>query len=651
MEKMDTLIVLGKRTNGEKFRSWDCYCRNERVGEITWRREPGMWEKAYDARLYIGDEQTDHISWHDSFYAAKISIAKCIKNDSGRVHRRDTKKTPVAFLPSADMEFYPTPSSVAGDLFAGVDWRNVRTILEPSAGKGDLLDYAKEVKIGRNYQGWQTRLKDRNLEIDCVELDENLRHILTGKGYRVVHDDFLTFYTRKRYDLILMNPPFSNGEYHLLHALELCENGGQIACILNAETLRNTYTKSRITLMKELNKHHASIRYRSKAFKDAERKADVDVALINVIVPAKEDDTSIYDGLKKAGVVQDDDIAADKDLTLSNPVERLIREYDVFCAAGIELMRKYNGVAKYIMSDRDSEYAKPIIQLSVGGHDAGKRCNNDTINAFLKVARGRYWHELFNIPKLRDKMTSSMRDQYSSMVDSMKDYEFSMFNVQQVLDQIRAQLNEGVEEAIMKCFEKLSNEHAYHEDIENENIHYFNGWKTNKAHYVNKRCIIPTWGCFARKYVPDKRGNYRDVYTDIEPRGCFRTLDDLEKALDYLDKGETPCVSLMHRLEAAAKEGRTSVACKYFNVRFYKKGTCHIEFYDQKILDRLNIFAARKRMWLPPTYGKVKYNDMDSESQRVVDEFLGREHYETVMQKPNEYLIEGSAVPLLAEAM
>ena len=35
-------------------------------------------------------------------------------------------------------------------------------------------------------------------------------------------------------------------------------------------------------------------------------------------------------------------------------------------------------------------------------------------------------------------------------------------------------------------------------------------------------------------------------------------------------------------------------------------------------------------MWLPPTYGKVRYDDMDEESRRVVDEFQGREKYDEV---------------------
>lgn len=89
------------------------------------------------------------------------------------------------------------------------------------------------------------------------------------------------------------------------------------------------------------------------------------------------------------------------------------------------------------------------------------------------------------------------------------------------------------------------------------------------------------------------------------------------------------------------------MSCKYFMVTFYKKGTCHIKFHDQKIVDRLNIYVGRQRTWLPPTYGSVHYDQMDDESKRVVDEFQGREKYEAVINCPNDYIIETKAAPLL----
>ena len=37
-------------------------------------------------------------------------------------------------------------------------------------------------------------------DLDCVEIDKNLQAILRDKVFRVVHDDFLTYHTNKRYE-------------------------------------------------------------------------------------------------------------------------------------------------------------------------------------------------------------------------------------------------------------------------------------------------------------------------------------------------------------------------------------------------------------------------------------------------------------------
>lgn len=650
----NNLVADGEREwtyNGNHYREIIFSMNGEPVGRATFGRDRSKDEKAWEAEVFVNYNakesyhRTYGVGWRDTLAGAKKAIFDYVK--------KEAKNTPVPYLPSEDREFYPTPENVAGKLFADVDWKKVKSILEPSAGKGDLIELAKKVNLYGNgrrniYGRINTRVGDENLDIDCIEIDENLRHILNGKGYRVVHDDFLTFGTKKAYDLILMNPPFSCGDLHLLHAIHLCENGGQIACILNAETIRNPYTKIRATLVKELRRLNANIRYLKGGFKGAERKTDVDVALININIPFSYADTSIFEKMKKAEEHKDENvISADSQLAPSNNIERLIREYNLLCSYGIELIKTYNGACPYITIGND-RYSTPIINLRIGGHDVHGTCGTAEINSYLREVRSASWERLFDLPELKNRMTADMYSEYQSTISEMKDYEFSEFNILQVLERIQNQLGEAAEDAIMKCFDKLSNKHAYNENIENENIHYFNGWKTNKAHYVNNKCIIPTWGCFATEWKSDKYGRYKDVMTELDPEGCFRTLDDLEKALNYIDKGETTPCNLYTSLKVAAINGKTTVQCKYFDVKFYKKGTCHIKFREQKILDRLNIFAARNRMWLPPTYGKVRYKDMESEDRRVVDEFMGKEKYDKLMENPKDYIIEGVKVPLLA---
>ena len=175
-------------------------------------------------------------------------------------------------------DFYPTPQNLIDKMLDGLDWKMIHTILEPSAGKGNIVEALRKKEDFNNR--WYTTIK---LNIDCIENDQNLRHILKGKDFRVVHDDFLTYDTMKEYDLILMNPPFSNGCKQLLKALEMQKrNGGAIVCLLNAETLKNQCSNERITLARQLEEYNANIQYIQDAFIDAERKTGVEIALIKV---------------------------------------------------------------------------------------------------------------------------------------------------------------------------------------------------------------------------------------------------------------------------------------------------------------------------------------------------------------------------------
>lgn len=115
------------------------------------------------------------------------------------------------------INFYPTPKKLLEKITSTVQWWKLDGILEPEAGKGDIVDYIKEEQSDRAV-------------IDCIELNPELQATLKGKGYSVVHDDFLTFIPKYHYDLIIMNPPFDNGAAHLLKALSIQKHGGHDIC-------------------------------------------------------------------------------------------------------------------------------------------------------------------------------------------------------------------------------------------------------------------------------------------------------------------------------------------------------------------------------------------------------------------------------------
>ena len=129
-------------------------------------------------------------------------------------------------------EFYPTPVSFLEKIeadFADM-WEKLPrdiSILEPSAGKGDIANWFNK-RASDNYY-WRQGKKNlyfTKADIDCIEIEPELRSMLKGKSYHLVHDDFLTYNSEKHYDLIFMNPPFSNADKHLLKAIDLQERYG-----------------------------------------------------------------------------------------------------------------------------------------------------------------------------------------------------------------------------------------------------------------------------------------------------------------------------------------------------------------------------------------------------------------------------------------
>ena len=547
----------------------------------------------------------------------------------------------MAYLPAGDSDdFYPTPSALAGRMFSKVDWSHVRTVLEPSAGKGDLVDCMARVGSHlrrRRYFG----IDDVRKKTDVIECDYNLRLILRGKGYRLIADDFLTFTTDKRYDLVIMNPPFSNGDEHLLHAIDLMQHGGQIVSLLNAETIRNPYTQRRHVLLNKLAEYEAKIEFVRDGFKHAQRKTGVEVAIVYIKIPEKQTRTShIFETMKKSQGYTFEPGEATA-LIGGSDIQQLIQLHDLEAKCGIALMEEYAALTPYLGRAADGA-EEPLLCLNLGG-DNYRTITSEAVNGYLKALRAKYWRLFLDRPAVREKLTSSMADDYNNKVADMANYDFTEHNILQVVFDMQSQLAQGVEDSIMALFEKFSAQHSYYPECTN-NIHYFSGWKTNKAHKVGKKVIIPIHGCCCdRSWERGALAKYN----------VYKFISDLERALNFLDKGQTEFRCHIERaIERANAAGSNKADFTFFTATFYKKGTCHIRFKPEAapLIDRLNIFAARQRSWLPPTYGQKRYEDMDAEEREVIDAFQGREEYEKVCASPGDYLLDSGTLVALPAA-
>lgn len=517
--------------------------------------------------------------------------------------------------------FYPTPPSLANRMLDGIRWDYISTVLEPSAGKGDIADAINQKwKIHRG-RGWGR--DEKPADIDCIEVDPNLRAILKDKGLRVVHDDFLTYSTCKKYSLIVMNPPFDSGAKHILRAMQLLQDGGQLIALCNAETLQNPCTRERDLLLRRLTENNAEIEYIQDAFVNAERKTNVVTAMIKFKQPESELSHLILDHLKPAHKYVDMPEEEAQTLTKSDFVEAILDRYNYEVETAIHLIQETEACQRVLnqpVVSKDTSYASSPFELNMGHNTRA------SVNEAVKRIRKKYWAALFTSPQFMDQLTSNLRDLLNKRVEELADYEFSKFNILEIMQQMNASVNEGVEKTIMDLFDEWTRK--YHYDDHSTNRHYFDGWKTNDAFAVNKKVIIPMYA------YSQWSGSFDLDYT------CREKLSDIERVFNYLDGGRTPEIPLRDVLQEATKNRQTKkIETKYFFLTFHKKGTCHLEFRDMNILARFNIFAARGKNWLPPSFGKKKYKDMTAEEQKVAKSFMGTpEKYDKVVQYAHYFL-------------
>jgi len=115
--------------------------------------------------------------------------------------------------------FFPTPRSVIERMLELAEIERGQKVLEPSCGKGDILDAIKE--------------ECSDVELVAIERNYALSDILAARGHDVTFGDFLEHHDT--YDRIVMNPPFENGQdiEHVRHAYSLLRPGGRLVSVMS----------------------------------------------------------------------------------------------------------------------------------------------------------------------------------------------------------------------------------------------------------------------------------------------------------------------------------------------------------------------------------------------------------------------------------
>lgn len=500
-----------------------------------------------------------------------------------------------------DQEFFPTPAMLI-DRMLSPYCKGGRlpqmTVLEPSAGKGDIADCVSRRMNGDNWRRCSTE------GIYCIEQNPELQSILREKGYAVIGDDFLRFTGGGLlFDLIVMNPPFSRGAAHLLHAWELLK-AGDLVCILPVETLRNPCTRERQLLCELIEDRGGIVEEVGAAFKDAERKTGVEVCIIRL---SKKDD-SLIDGIfddigfaRAHGSDEEAPLINENQVACRSTIRRMVDAYratlDSFRSAAKALRElEYYGREFGSRFEADDERGNPsrrgaseafcqIIRDGLCEFEDRERFASLYRNAFNRFAVTTCraaWDSVFSQTEISRFMTKGVRDEFEKLQKSQRMIEFTEENIAGMLESLLMSGGKIREAAIVEAFDLITKYHA-------ENRIHIEGWKSNDFWRANRRFILPcvvdfSFGSLSVCYNTGERLN------DIDRALCLQEgirFDEILPAAEAIRQS-------LREVEIGSK-----VSSHFFEIRYYKKGTGHFMFLDEGVWERFNIAASKGKNWLP----------------------------------------------------
>jgi len=134
-----------------------------------------------------------------------------------------------------DLQFYRTPDAVADMLVSRAAPGDGCAVLEPSCGDGSILDALRRYSDKCDHYDRETgRHRAPEIKGLGIEVDPARARAAEAKGYGVVCKNFLQVTPNPKFDMVLMNPPFSGKHYqkHVNHALKFLKPGGVLYAIL-----------------------------------------------------------------------------------------------------------------------------------------------------------------------------------------------------------------------------------------------------------------------------------------------------------------------------------------------------------------------------------------------------------------------------------
>ena len=411
-------------------------------------------------------------------------------------------------------EFFPTPKKLISKMVGKVQ-NKPTNILEPSAGKGDIIEYIKN-DYSHNYY--------RNTNISAIEINRDLLATLRGKNIKVIDYDFLLFSGPDKFDLIIANPPFNEGDKHLLKAIDIMYRG-EIVFLLNTETLKNPYTNTRKDLVRKLKELNADIEYIPDAFKNSERPTGVEIALVYINIQ-RTVESDLFSGADDKIDKTTETVEDKNELITGKTIQELVAEYNQVISLCtdtiINYYRNYTKVGEFVALNRepdkyylDSDDLTGLMQ--------------DQVNNMVKLVRVKFWRKTLNINEVHKRMTEKRSQEFEDALTRNCDMDFTENNIRAFILNLIGGYKKTLSDAVLEIFDMFTVRHAYSGGVHEKNIHYFNGWKTNSAFKVGKKVIIPIYAGYSDGPFRGWGNEWKLDYS------AARILRDIGVVMNYFD--------------------------------------------------------------------------------------------------------------------
>jgi hypothetical protein len=300
-----------------------------------------------------------------------------------------------------------------------------------------------------------------------------------------------------------------------------------------------------------------------------------------------------------------------------------IKTFDQISNLVIQFNRERELVNGQIMAFyKNHKYVGKYLYLNVGKDAKDDSWRSETLtetmkrklNEFNSLIKKRYWRDAINLREIQERVTTVNSKKIDSLIADFTKMEFTESNIRQLILNVIADYPRMILESIQWMFDEMTRyalkDYRWSDECD-KNIHYFNGWKTNKGYIVNEKVIIPSF------HVNWDSSRY--MVSDSQQR----MIDDFTKVMSYFDGKISSNNAGATVNEALCVGQNTKINTKYFEISVYKKGTIHFKFKDKDLLRRFNIEACKGKEWLPMDYSEKPWESMDEEEKKVAESFEG----------------------------